>query len=156
MGKNEVHVVAVRKPVTFLLLLLVTAAIAALIYLLSGKAYAGDNPVRELVVRIMSSPRPISRGALLALSMPILANIFLFVPWGFLFFLLLDTPRRRRSTTYLATFVSGIAFAATLQVWQATMPAPVTTLTDAAANSLGALGGASLGHLRKLVRIRFS
>lgn len=155
MGKSEVRTVVVRKPVTFVLLVLLTAAIAALFYALSGKAYAGDNPTRQLLIRIISSPRPISRDAVLALSMPILANILLFVPWGFLLFVFLDSPRRRRSTTYLATFVAGILFAIALQIWQSTMPAPVTTISDAAANSLGALTGAALGHLRKQVRIRF-
>jgi glycopeptide antibiotics resistance protein len=155
MGKSDVQVIVVRKWVTFVLVLLATAAIAFLIYSLSGRAYAGQNPGRELLIRIFSSPRPISRGALLALSMPILANILLFVPWGFLIFLLLDSPRRRRSNTYLTTFVAGILFAAALQIWQGTMPAPVTNLSDAAANALGALAGGALGHLRKEVRVRF-
>ena len=155
MGKSEVRTIVVRKPITFVLLLLVTAAIAELIHALSGRAYAGDNPAIQLLSRIISAPRSITRDAVLALSMPILANVLLFVPWGFLLFLFLDNPRRRRSTTYLATFVGGILFAAALQMWQWTMPAPVTTFTDGAANALGALTGAALGHLRKQVRIRF-
>src|ERR1044071_4348694 len=109
MGKRQVHVIAVRKPVTFVLLVLTMAAMASLLYLLSGKAYAADtHPMREILARLLGSGRgPVSRDAVLAFLMPVIANILLFVPWGFLAFVMLDSPLRRRSVSYAITVVAA-------------------------------------------------
>jgi VanZ family protein len=157
MGKRQVHVIVVRKPVTFALLVVTMAAMAALLYLLSGKAYAADtHPIREILARLLGSSRgPVSRDALLAFLMPVIANMLLFVPMGFLAFVGLDSPSRRRPLTYAITIVAAVVFAAAMFLWQQYLPTRVTSLPDTFANGAGALAGAALGHARKGVRFRF-
>ena len=157
MGKRHVHVVAVRKPVTFALLALTTGLMAALLYLLSGKAYAADrHPLLELAAGFLGADRPsVSRNALLAFLMPVFANVLLFVPWGFLAFVALDSPRRPRRLTYLMTIIGALVVAGSMYAWQQVLPTRVTSLPDVLANGAGALAGAALGHARKGVRVRF-
>ncbi len=157
MGKRQVHVIVVPKPVTYALLVVTMAAMAGLLYLLSGKAYAADtHPVREILARLLGSSRgPVSRDALLAFLMPVIANMLLFVPWGFLAFVAVDSPSRARGVTYAITIVAAVVFAAAMFVWQQYLPTRVTSLADTVANGAGALAGAALGHARKGVRVRF-
>lgn len=157
MGKRQVHVIPVRKPVTLALLALATALMTTLLYLLSGRAYAADQSAMwEMAARFLGYGRgPLSRHAFLAFLMPVLANVLLFVPWGFLAFLLLDSPRRPRRQSYLLTILGAVILAVALYLWQRYLPTRVTTLPDAIANGAGALAGAALGHARKSVRIRF-
>ncbi|HYO77209.1 MAG TPA: VanZ family protein [Thermoanaerobaculia bacterium] len=157
MGKRQVRVIVVRKPVTFVLLVLTMAAMAGLLYLLSGKAYAADtHPAREMLARLLGSSRgPVSRSAVLAFLMPVIANVLLFVPWGFLAFVALDSPWRKRVATYLITLVAAVVFATCMYVWQLYLPTRVTSLPDTVANGAGALAGAALGHARKGIRVRF-
>src|SRR5690349_11096550 len=120
MGKRQVHVLRVRKPMTYALLALTTALMCTLLYLLSGRAYAADrSPLWELAARLMGAHRePVSRGALLAFLMPVIANVLLFIPWGFLAFVALDSPRRARRTTYLFTVMGAVIVAGFMLVWQ--------------------------------------
>ena len=157
MGRRQVHVIRVRPPVTFALLVLTTAAIAALIYFLSGKAYAAEtHPIRELLARLLGSQRgPVSRDTLLAFLMPILGNIMLFVPWGFLAFLALDGRMQSRRAAYFVTVTGAVVLSAALVLWQQTLPTSVTSLPDTIANAMGALAGAALGHARKGVYVHF-
>jgi glycopeptide antibiotics resistance protein len=157
MGRRQVHVIRVRPAVTFVLLALTTAAMAGLIYFLSGKAYAAEtHPIREILARLLGSGRgPVSRDALLAFLMPIIANILLFVPWGFLAFLALDGRLRSRGAAYLMTVVGALVLSAGMVLWQQTLPTRVTSMPDLFANGLGACAGAALGHARKGVHIRF-
>jgi glycopeptide antibiotics resistance protein len=157
MGKRQVHVVAVKKSVTVVLLILVSAAIALLVWFLSGKAYVSDaHPIREMVARLLGSGRrSLSRDAFFAFLMPITANILLFMPWGFLLFLVLDRPERPRRRTYLLTLLGGVMFSALVQLWQIVLPTRVTGPADAVANAFGAFTGAILGQMRKTVQIRF-
>ena len=155
MGKGEVRVIPVPKWATVILLVLVSAGMAALIYALSGRAYANEShPLRE-VMKQMLHAGSVSRPTVLAVLMPVIANVLLFIPWGFLFFVALDTPSRPRRTTYALTVLSGVIFAALIDVWQYSLPTRVTTPADSIANGCGALAGAILGHLRKVMRIRF-
>lgn len=157
MGKRQVHVIRVPRPATVALLVLTTAAMVALLYFLSGKAYAADtHPFRELLARTLSSERPLSRDAFLAFLMPVLANILLFVPWGFFAFVALDTPTRSRKWTYIITVIAAFLFALAMCLWQQSLPTRVTALPDTISNTLGALAGAALGHARKSVRVRFA
>jgi glycopeptide antibiotics resistance protein len=157
MGRRQVHVIRVRAPVTFALLVLTTAAIVALIYFLSGKAYAGEmHPMRELLARLLGSGRgPVSRDALLAFLMPVIGNVMLFVPWGLLAFLALDGRVHSRRIVYFMTIVGAVVFSAAMVLWQETLPTRVTSLPDSFANAVGALAGAALGHARKGVHVRF-
>src|SRR4051812_2523869 len=108
MGKREVRVIAVPKSVTVTLLVLVSAAMVVLVWLLSGKTYAKQtHPILETIARILQYRR-ISSDALLASLMPAIANILLFVPWGFLMFLALDRPTRPRPQSYVITCAAGI------------------------------------------------
>jgi len=157
MGKRHVYVVPVRKPVTFALLGIVTAAIASLLFVLSGRAYAAErSPLLELTARFLGGGgAPVSRDAVLAFLMPVTANILLYVPWGFLAFVALDLPGRPRRTTYLLTIIGALIVAVALALWQELLPTRVTSMPDALANAAGALAGAALGHARKSVRVRF-
>lgn len=157
MGKRQVRVVVVRKWVTAAMLVVTMASMAALLYLLSGKAYVADtHPVRDLLARLLGSGRgAVPRDAVLAILMPITANILLFVPFGFFTFIVLDTPSRPRKVTYALTIVSAIVLAVALYLWQQFLPTRVTRLPDALSNGVGALAGAALGHARKVVRVRF-
>jgi VanZ family protein len=157
MGKRHVYVIEVRRSVTIALLALTTLAMAGLLYALSGRAYApGAHPVRDLLARALGSgPRTLSPDAILASLTPAIANVLLFVPWGFLAFLAADAPSRPRVRTYIFTFVAAIAFALLLYLWQQYLPTRVTALPDTISNGLGALAGAALGHARKSVRVRF-
>src|SRR4051794_31447495 len=131
MGKRQVHVIAVRKRTTAMLLVLLSAAMAALLYYLSGKAYATDSDsLRELVLRTMQRRLPVTRGAVLSTLMPVIADILFFVPWGFLMFLLLDSPSRPRRNTYAITILSGTVFALAMAIWQAFLPTRVTSVID--------------------------
>ena len=155
MGKREVHVIVVSKRVTVTLLVLVSLGMIALLYFLSGKAYARDShPATELMLRLLRRDDA-TRDAVLAALMPVIANALFFVPWGFLMFIAVDTPERRRFRTYLITFLAAALFATAMEVWQVFLPTRVTSPVDAIANSLGAFLGAVAGHLRKEVRIRF-
>lgn len=157
MGKRRVHVITVRKPVTYAMLVLTSAAMAGLLYLLSGKAYAAEtHPIREILARLLGSGRAeVSRGALLAFLMPVIANVLLFVPWGFLAFVALDTPSRPRRMTYLLTVSAAVIFALAMHLGQFLLPMRVTSVYDTFANALGAFAGAALGHARKGVHVRF-
>jgi len=131
MGKREVRMVIVPKWITAALLILISAAMIALVAALSGRAYATATlSLRELF-----------------------ANALLFVPWGFLAFMLFD--RKKRSRSYVVTLIVGIVFAAGLALWQSLLPARVMTIADSFANIGGTFTGAALAHLRKGVRVRF-
>ena len=157
MGKRHVHVVNVPKLATVGLLVLTTAGMMGLVYLLSGRAYAVEtHPMRELVARVLGAGRePLSSGALLSFLMPVLGNALLFVPWGFLAFIALDAPHRPRRFSYLMTVVGAVVFAAAMHFWQEFLPTRVTSLSDTVANALGAFAGAALGHARRSVRVVF-
>jgi glycopeptide antibiotics resistance protein len=136
MGKREVRVVVVRKPVTIALLLLVSIAMLALVYGLSGHAFVRED--RSLI-------------GLIAL---VAANTILFIPWGFLTFIALS-PTKPRASTYVLTILAGALFSLGVAAWQATQPVPVTIYQDTIWNVIGTLLGAIAAHLRKSVRVRF-
>jgi uncharacterized membrane-anchored protein len=150
MGKRQVYSIPVRKPVSALLLVVTSAAMIALISFLSGRAYAAPtDPLRMMLTRSLTRDR------FLAFLMPVIANVLLFIPWGFLAFVVTDRPSRPRRRTYVITVIAALCFAAAIHLWQRFLPMRVTMPSDAIANALGALGGAALGHMRKGVRVRF-
>ena len=156
MGKRHVHIIEVPKAVTAALLALTTVAMVSLVYFLSGKAYVGDaHPVRDLLKRFLTGPRSVSPDAILASLTPAIANILLFIPWGFFAFLAADSSSRPRTRTYAITCAAAVVFAFLMYFWQAHLPTRVTALRDTIPHALGALAGAALGHARKTVRVRF-
>ena len=136
MGKREVRVVVVRKPVTIALLVVVSIAMLALVYALSGHAFVR---IERSVIDII---------ALVA------ANVILFIPWGFLAFIVFS-PKKPRAMTYVLTIVFGALFSLGVAAWQSTQPAPLTIYRDTIWNVIGTLLGAIAAHLRKSVRVRF-
>lgn len=157
MGKRHVRTLPVPKAVTLALLLLTTAAMALLVYSLSGRAYAVEvHPLRELAARMLGASRgDLSSGALLTYVLPLLGNVLLFIPWGFLCFMALDVPHRPRRFSYLITLVAAVIFAAAMHLWQEFLPTRVTSPGDTLANAAGAFAGAAVGHARRRVRVVF-
>ena len=148
MGKKVVRVVRVRKWVTLVLLVLVSAALVALVHFLSGKAYLRERPPFALL------SAKTAEGALAGLA-PAIANVLLLLPWGFLAFLALDrddVPRRR---TYFLTACAALGFSAAVDAWQYLLPTRVSGWLDLPWDVLGALSGAMLGHARKRLRVLF-
>jgi glycopeptide antibiotics resistance protein len=155
MGKREVRVIVIRKRITALLLVLVSAAMLSLIGFLSGKTYSSESrgPAEEVVTLMQFRSAP--DGRIIASMMPLLADVIAFLPWGFLAFMALDGKGRPRFRSYLLTCAGAVSFALLLVLWQYFLPTRVTTFGDTIFNFAGALIGASLGHLRRSVRIRF-
>jgi hypothetical protein len=147
VGKSEIVVVRVPRGITVVLWMAVSAAMVALIYALSGRAYVQD---RATIIPEMGEPV-----AALATSAPIVADILFFLPWGALAYLALDRENSSRLRTYIATMVVGAAFALVLTAWQRSLPTRVTGWIDAIWYAAGCLAGAAAGHARKRVRIRF-
>ena len=159
MGKGAVRTVTVRKWVTILLLLLTTIGIAAITLSLTGKAYSkvDPEPFREIrtLNRILQSGQPASTSTVVALTMPIVLNILLFMPWGFLTFIALDTAERPTHRSYILTLLLAMMFSCLVEAWQYFLPTRVTDVNDVIWNGTGAFLGAILGHLRKRVRVAF-
>ncbi|HYM63037.1 MAG TPA: VanZ family protein [Thermoanaerobaculia bacterium] len=153
----DIKIILIRRPVTIALLVLTTLAMAALLWALSGRAYAKDPPILNEILAL-AGDRPEGRSQsveIILLLTPPAADILFFVPWGFLAFMALDRPHRPRFRTVAATALGGLVFALTLSLWQYALPTLVIDLRDVFWNTIGALCGAGLGWLRKGVRVRF-
>lgn len=158
MSKSGVRTVVVRRGVTIFLLLLATVAIYGITLSLSGKAYSKVDPVPFREVKLLAeklSEGPMSTSVIVALTMPIVLNILLFMPWGFLMFIVLDHGDRPASQSYLITFLLALLLSLGVEAWQYFLPTRVTDINDIIWNALGAFLGAILGHLRKRVRVAF-
>ncbi|MCU1349191.1 MAG: VanZ like family [Acidobacteria bacterium] len=148
----------VRRPITILLLLAVTAAILVTTISLSGKSYSKVDPVpfedvRHLAHRL--EHRATSTQILAVMVMPIVANVLLFVPWGFLMFISLYTVDRPTVQTYVLTILLGFSFTLAIEAWQYFLPSRVADINDVIWNTVGTTFGAILGHLRQRVRFEF-
>jgi len=158
MPKGSVRVVSVKRRTTVLLLILTTILIATITLSLSGKAYAKVDPVpfreiRLLLARIGDGPTPMP--LIVALTMPMILNLLLFLPWGFLMFLALDTSERPTLQSYLLTYLVAMGFSFAVEASQYFLPTRVTDINDVIWNGFGALIGAFFGHLRKRIRVSF-
>lgn len=141
-----------------LLLLLTTGAIIALTVWASGKTYTKVDPEPFREVRLLHqkmSEGPVRTETVIALTMPILMNVLLFLPWGFFLFLVVDTPQRTTLQTYLWTVLGAMAFSSLVEGWQYFLPTRVTDVNDIIWNGTGALIGAAYGHIRKRVLFSF-
>lgn len=148
----------VRKPVTVFLLLLVTLAIISVTVWTSGKAYSKVDPIpfeeiRHLMRRL--EHKPVSTQILAVIVIPIIANVLLFVPWGFFTFISLYTMNRPTVQTYVLTILLGVCFTLAVEAWQYFLPSRVADVNDVIWNTVGTVAGAMLGHLRLRVRFEF-
>lgn len=158
MAKREPRLIVVQKWVTALLLLGTTVAIASITLSLTGKAYAKVDPIPLREIRLLQeklSEGPMPTATVVALVMPMVLNILLFLPWGFLMFIVLDKVERPTNQSYLLTVLFGLSFSLSVEAWQYFLPTRVTDVNDVIWNGVGVLLGAILGHLRKRVRVAF-
>jgi glycopeptide antibiotics resistance protein len=86
---------------------------------------------------------------------PIIANVLLFVPWGFLMFITLFNVNRPTLQTYVLTVLLGFTFTCAIEGWQYFLPDRVADVNDIIWNTTGALLGAILGHFRERLRFEF-
>ena len=150
--------ITIRKPITILLLIAVTACIGVVTLEISGKSYSKVDPIpfedlRHLWHRI--AHRPVSTRILALVLVPIVANVLLFVPWGFLMFLALYSVERPTVQTYVLTILLGFTFSCAIEAWQYFLPTRVADINDVIWNTVGTFLGAVAGHLRRRVRFEF-
>ncbi len=137
--------IVVRRPFTILLLLIATVAIAGVTLWMSGKSYSKVDPIPfEGLPRVLA-----------LIIVPLIANILLFVPWGFLMFIALYTVNRPTVQTYVLTVLLGLTFTCAIEAWQYFLPSRVADINDIIWNTTGTLAGAILAHLRLRLRFEF-
>ncbi|HEX7155009.1 MAG TPA: VanZ family protein [Thermoanaerobaculia bacterium] len=150
--------VVIRKPVTFVLLLLTTIAIGAVTLWMAGRSYENFEPIPFDDVRFLANrlgTRPISTQILAVLVVPIIANVLLFVPWGFFAFILFYNLERPTLQTYILTILIGFSMTLAIEAYQYFLPSRVADINDVIYNTAGTIAGAILGHMRLRVRFEF-
>jgi len=155
---RSVRTITISRPTTIALLLVATVAIALITLWASGKAYAKVDPVPFHDLRVLGdklAEGPVRFPTLVALLSPMILNVLLFMPWGFLTFIVLDTPSRPTLQSYLLTILLALGLSLAIEATQYFLPDRVTDVNDVIWNSVGALAGAVVGHLRKRVRVAF-
>lgn len=155
------RIITIRRPVTIFLLLLVTLGIVLTTLWTAGKSYSKVDPrpfedLRHLARLLGSQRRQVSMHTVAVIVVPIVANVLLFVPWGFLLFIALYTIERPTMQTYVLTVLLGLTFTCAIEAWQYFLPSRVADVNDIIWNTLGTFGGAVLGHLRARVRFEFA
>ncbi|MFL6245707.1 MAG: VanZ family protein [Thermoanaerobaculia bacterium] len=150
--------ITIRKPLTIVMLVFVTGAIIAITVWMAGKSYSNLDPIpfddiRYLIRRLAA--RPISTHILAVLVVPMIANVLLFLPWGFLTFIALYTIDRPTLQTYVLTVLLGFSFTLGVEGWQYFLPSRVADINDVIWNTTGVILGALLGHARLRVRFEF-
>ncbi|MEO8379653.1 MAG: VanZ family protein, partial [Acidobacteriota bacterium] len=135
-----------------------TLAIVAITVWMSGKSYENFDPIpfdelRHLARRL--EHRTISTHVLALIVVPMIANVLLFVPWGFLMFITLYTTDRPTLQTYVLTILLGFSFTLGIEAWQYFLPSRVADVNDVIWNTSGTVLGAFLGHARLRVRFEF-
>ena len=153
--------ITIKRPLTIGLLLLVTAAIIAITLWMSGKSYSNLAPmpfedIKHLAKRLDSPTSNVSMYVVAVTVVPIVANILLFIPFGFLLFIALYTVERPTMQTYVLTLLIGFTFTCGIEAWQYFLPSRVADVNDIIWNTAGTFGGAILGHLRERVRFEFA
>lgn len=148
----------VRKWVTVLLLVVVTAAITIITVWMSGKSYSNLDPIPFDDIKYLAkrlADRPISTHILAVLVVPMIANVLLFMPWGFFLFIALYNTERPTLQTYVLTILLGFSFSLGIEAWQYFLPSRVADVNDVIWNTTGVVLGAFLGHARLRVRFEF-
>ncbi|MBI2213619.1 MAG: VanZ family protein [Acidobacteria bacterium] len=155
---RTVRTVTISRPTTIALLVFATVVIALITLWASGKAYAKVDPVPFHDLRLLGdklAEGPVPFPTFVALISPMILNMLLFMPWGFLAFIALDTPARPALQSYLLTILLALGLSFAVEATQYFLPDRVTDVNDVIWNSAGALAGAFFGHLRKRVRVAF-
>jgi glycopeptide antibiotics resistance protein len=150
--------IVIKRPVTVVLLLLVTAAIIGATILSTGKSYTKVDPIPfEDLLHLLHrlEHRPVSTQIFAVIVMPVVANVLLFVPWGLLMFISLYSVERATIQTYVLTILLGFTFTLTIEAWQYFLPSRVADVNDIIWNTVGTILGALLGHARLRVRFEF-
>lgn len=150
--------IVIRKPITTLMLLAVTLTIAGATLWTAGRSYSALDPIPFEDLRYLANrlpERPISTHLLAVIVMPIIGNILLFVPWGFLTFILFYTIERPTLQTYVLTTLLGLSLTLGIEAYQYFLPSRVADINDVIWNSAGTVLGALLGHARLRVRFEF-
>ena len=150
--------VVIRKPVTVLLLLVMTLTIVGVTVWMSGKSYANLDPIPFDDIRFLAkrlNEKPISTHVLALLVVPMIANVLLFVPWGFFLFITLYNVERPTLQTYVLTVLLALSFSLGIEGWQYFLPSRVADVNDVIWNTSGGIIGAILGHARLRVRFEF-
>ncbi len=153
-----ISTITIRRPVTILLLLLTTALIIVVTLRMAGKSYSNLDPIPFDEVRNLwrhIAHKPVGTHVVALIFVPIIANVLLFVPWGFFLFLALYSDTRPTLQTYVLTILSGLTFTCAIEAWQYFLPSRVADVNDVIWNTVGASAGAILGHLRARVRFEF-
>jgi len=150
--------VLIKKPVTIALFVATTAAIIIVTVYIAGKSYENFEPIpfddlRYLAKRL--AERPISTHILAVIVVPMIANVLLFVPWGFLAFITFYNVERPTLQTYILTILLGFSFTLGIEAWQYFLPSRVADVNDVIWNTSGTILGALLGHARLRVRFEF-
>ena len=153
--------IIIKKPVTIVLLLIVTLGIVLITLLTSGKSYSKVDPVpfediRHLAKRLASPGRQVSTHVIAVIVAPVFANVLLFLPFGFFLFIALYTVERPTMQTYVLTVLLGVTFTCGIEAWQYFLPSRVADVNDIIWNTAGTFAGAVLGHLRERVRFEFA
>ena len=141
-----------------MLLLLTTVAIVGITLWMSGKSYASLDPIPFDDIRYLAkrfAERPISTHVLALLVVPMVANVLLFVPWGFLLFIVLYTVERPTLQTYILTILLAFSFSLGIEGWQYFLPSRVADINDVIWNTSGGIIGSFLGHARLRLRFEF-
>lgn len=151
-------IIVIRRPVTIVLLLAATIGIIAATLWITGRSYSKIDPIpfedlRHLEHRIDRSP--VSMRIIALIIVPIIANILLFIPFGFLLFLALYTVDRPTIQTYVLTLLLGLTFSCAIEAWQYFLPDRVADINDIIWNTTGTFAGAVLAHLRMRLRFEF-
>ncbi len=149
----------VHRAITVLLLLVITFAITSITIWSSGRSYTKVEPLpfdelRHLAERV--SHKPVSTQILAVIIVPIIGNVLLFVPWGFLMFIALYSVERPTVQTYILTILLGFTFTISIEAWQYFLPSRVADINDVIWNTAGTVIGAILGHMRLRVRFEFA
>ena len=148
----------IKRPITILLLIAVTATIISITVWTAGRNYSKVHATPfddiKMIAERMGS-RPISTQVLALLVVPIIANVLLFVPWGFLTFIALYSVERPTVQTYVLTVLLGFSFTIAIEGWQYFLPSRVADVNDVIWNTAGTVVGAILGHMRLRVRFEF-
>lgn len=150
--------IIVPKYVAILLLVVTTLAIVSITVWMAGKSYQSFDPIpfddlRNLAKRV--EHRPISTHILAVIVVPMIANVLLFVPWGFLMFITLYNTERPTLQTYVLTILLGFSFTLGIEAWQYFLPSRVADVNDVIWNTSGTILGALAGHARLRVRFEF-